>query len=178
VNIVTIVNRAAEGSSILGKALGGKLADWCQAGRRNDLKGWNAGLGPLLRAATLVGACIVLAMVLNRHRDLMWLLVGVWIIFALRVPQEESPEEVVEVGEGYSVTDLVRDLIANDEGVHLKELYPAMREEFEELAKATDKELRQVLVNNSLEVSRTTRSKGVAGRSGIRRSSLPLLEDL
>ncbi|MFE3033047.1 hypothetical protein ACFXKY_15555 [Streptomyces canus] len=73
------------------------------------------------------------------------------------------------------LTALIRELIGDDNGVHLGVLRPAMRERLPGLAEADDKQLRQVLVQAGFDPSRTFRARGVAGRAGVHRSELPPL---
>lgn len=73
------------------------------------------------------------------------------------------------------LTALIRELTGGDNGVHLGVLRPAMRERLPGLAEATDKQLRQMLVDAGFDPSRTFRARGIAGRSGIHREELPPL---
>ncbi|MGW3445633.1 hypothetical protein [Streptomyces sp. NPDC001076] len=73
------------------------------------------------------------------------------------------------------LTALIRELIGDDNGVHLGVLRPAMRERLPGLAEANDKQLRKVLVQAGFDPSRTFRARGIAGRAGVHRSQLPPL---
>ncbi|MDQ0762045.1 hypothetical protein [Streptomyces canus] len=102
----------------------------------------------------------------------------------LRRPAEQTPAEAVEQAPDEdrsealaepALTALIRELIGDDNGVHLGVLRPAMRERIPGLAEADDKQLRKVLVEAGFDPSRTFRARGVAGRSGVHRRDLPPL---
>lgn len=89
-----------------------------------------------------------------------------------------APAEGLDDAPGEAITEpplmaLIRELIGGDNGVHLAVLRPAMRKCLPGLAKATDQELRQVLITAGWDPSRTFRAGGVAGRAGIHRDQLP-----
>ncbi|MER6632246.1 hypothetical protein ABT301_29200 [Streptomyces sp. NPDC000987] len=94
-----------------------------------------------------------------------------------RTPEKAPAEDAVQApadapGEP-PLTALIRELIGDDNGVHLSVLRPAMRERLPGLAEADDKQLREVLVKAGFDPSRTFRARGVAGRSGVHRDELP-----
>jgi hypothetical protein len=102
----------------------------------------------------------------------------------LRRPPEQTPTdtpaEAVEQAPDEALaepplTALIRELIGDDNGVHLGVLRPAMRERLPGLAETDDKQLRKVLVEAGFDPSRTFRARGVAGRSGVHRRDLPPL---
>ncbi|MFB0617271.1 hypothetical protein [Streptomyces sp. AGS-58] len=90
-------------------------------------------------------------------------------------PAETPAETPVETPVEPPLTALIRELIGNDNGVHLSVLRPAMKERLPGLAEADDKQLRQVLITAGWDPSRTFRAGGVAGRAGIHRDQLPPL---
>ncbi|MFB8402155.1 hypothetical protein [Streptomyces sp. NPDC055912] len=73
------------------------------------------------------------------------------------------------------LTTLLRDAIGGENGVHLNDLRPLMRKDLPGLSEATDKELREHLVEAGYDPSRTFRARGVAGRAGVHRTELPPL---
>lgn len=73
------------------------------------------------------------------------------------------------------LTALIRREIGDDNGVHLADLRPAMREYLPGLAQATDEQLRRVLVEAGFDPSRKFRARGSAGRAGVHRDQLPPL---
>lgn len=70
---------------------------------------------------------------------------------------------------------LLRAEIGDEKGVHLRDLYPAMRKHLKGLADAPDEVLRQVLTDHGIITRRSIRARGVAGRTGVPRSALPPL---
>ncbi|MFI1702995.1 hypothetical protein [Streptomyces griseoruber] len=90
-------------------------------------------------------------------------------------PDEEAAQDPAQDIHEPPLTALIRELIGNDNGVHLQVLRPAMRERFPDLAGATDQQLRKVLVEWDFDPSRTFRAGGVAGRAGVHRDQLPPL---
>ncbi|MFI9026350.1 hypothetical protein [Streptomyces sp. NPDC053560] len=73
------------------------------------------------------------------------------------------------------LTNLLRKEIGEENGVHLVDLRPAMREHLPGLSSATDEELRQALIAGGFDPSRKFRARGVAGRAGVHRTQLPPL---
>ncbi|WP_405893785.1 hypothetical protein OG272_16030 [Streptomyces sp. NBC_00104] len=90
-------------------------------------------------------------------------------------PAEDVDQTPAEGPVEPPLTALIRELIGDDNGVHLQALRPAMRERLPGLQNATNQELRQVLVGADWDPSRTFRSRGVPGRAGIHRDQLPPL---
>lgn len=90
-------------------------------------------------------------------------------------PGEQPEQPPAEVPAEPPLTALIRELIGDENGVHLAVLRPAMRERLPGLAQATDKQLRKVLVDADFDPSRTFRARGVAGCAGIHRDELPPL---
>ncbi|MGA5497755.1 hypothetical protein ACPCSP_25665 [Streptomyces cinereoruber] len=82
---------------------------------------------------------------------------------------KETPERPVED----PLTALIRKEIGTENGVHLRDLRPAMRRALPGLAEAGDKELRALLVKAGWDPTRTFRARGVAGRAGVHRNQLP-----
>lgn len=70
---------------------------------------------------------------------------------------------------------LLRAEIGDEKGIHLRDLYPAMRKHLDGLADAPDEALRQVLTDHGISTRRSIRARGVAGRTGVPRSALPPL---
>ncbi|MFG2400750.1 hypothetical protein [Streptomyces lydicus] len=189
---VGLVARLGEGSRMLGPRLVAHLAAWVRCGQRHDLTGPAAYLGNGVRLAAIVASAYSAWRLVDRHHDVLWPGAAGWLLAAYnchrtkgqwpalpKTPAKGADGAAPETSPGAPaeppVVALVRALIGDDEGVHLGELYPAMRERLEGLAQAPDGQLRQLLTDHGLEVARTVRSRGVAGRSGIRRSALPPL---
>ncbi|WP_327415441.1 hypothetical protein [Streptomyces sp. NBC_01233] len=92
---------------------------------------------------------------------------------------EESPEDVEEEPQAAPLEDpltaLLRTAIGGENGVHLEDLRPLMRQGLPGLSQATDKELREHLLAAGYDPSRKFRARGVAGRAGVHRTDLPPL---
>jgi hypothetical protein len=83
-------------------------------------------------------------------------------------PPQEAPEGPVED----PLTALIREQIGAENGVHLRDLRPAMRKALPGLAQATDRELRDTLTAAGWDPTRTFRARGAAGRAGVHRDQL------
>ncbi|WNI20367.1 hypothetical protein [Actinacidiphila sp. ITFR-21] len=88
---------------------------------------------------------------------------------------EEDDEEADEAPAEDPLTALIRKEIGGENGVHLKDLRPAMRRALPALSEATDEELRATLVRAGYDPSKKFRARGVAGRAGVPRTQLPPL---
>ncbi|WP_055591138.1 hypothetical protein [Peterkaempfera griseoplana] len=147
-----------------------------------------AGLRGFFQRLAIVGAGGYVVMCVQEQTTPFALPVAgaAWVLAALAVapgshpaeaPAEAAPQTPAESPAGTfeepPLVALVRDLIGDGTGVHLQELYPAMREAFPGLAQAADEDLRQLLAEYHIRVARTVRSRGVAGRSGVRPDGLP-----
>ncbi|MGY5035117.1 hypothetical protein ACWC9U_30590 [Streptomyces sp. 900116325] len=90
---------------------------------------------------------------------------------------EEAPEgdekEVPEIPQEDPLTTLLREAIGSENGVHLGDLRPLMRDHLPGLSQATDEELRKHLTAAGYDPSRKFRARGVAGRAGVHRTDLP-----
>lgn len=121
----TAADRLARGSATVYRRRADALQAWVCAGRRDDLTGWRAALGPIARMTILAAVAAVLYGVLRAVPWLMWLLTGAWLRAAWkagRAPaedEEEAPGDTpVEPGRD-AVLTLLQTLIADRPGVHL-----------------------------------------------------------
>lgn len=134
--------RLVHGSELVWGRRSEALAAWVRAGRRDDLTGWRAALGPAARLAIL-GAAGWLASRLVRARPmLMWMLAAGWLIAAWRASRpasgedvKDSQEEEEEEGEQApddagpeAVRQLLADLIEDRPGVHLSTVLSHLQE--------------------------------------------------
>ncbi|GAA1227463.1 hypothetical protein [Streptomyces rhizosphaericus] len=94
---------------------------------------------------------------------------------AARETAEEYVEPPTEGTAEDPLTALLRELIGTDNGVHLQDLRPAMRERLPGLQDASDEELRGQLLQTGYDPSRKFRARGKAGRAGVHRDELPPL---
>ncbi|TGB07385.1 hypothetical protein [Streptomyces sp. MZ04] len=76
------------------------------------------------------------------------------------------------------LTALLRELIGTDNGIHLQDLRPAMRERLPGLKDASDEQLRERLLQAGYDPARKFRARGKAGRAGVHRDELPPLPSL
>lgn len=120
--------RLAEGSAIVARGLGRRLAAWVARGRREDLKGWRAVLGCWLRLAVLTLGVYLLWRLVRAMPQLMWLLSAGWIVAAWRAGRE-SPEDAEEEPARASPDDVraatldwIWQRMGDAQGVHLRDL--------------------------------------------------------
>ncbi|MER8233492.1 hypothetical protein [Streptomyces sp. NPDC094049] len=71
-----MILRLAAGCVIVSRHRSEALASWVAAGRRGDLTGWRAALGPAARLILLVGGGYVTFMLLWTSPWIMWLVAG------------------------------------------------------------------------------------------------------
>lgn len=122
--------RLAIGSGIVARRLAARAAAWCTRGRRQDLTGWRAALGVLLRLAVLGLGLYVLARIVRALPVLMVLLTTGWTVASWRAarPSEQTAEEPSEgaaptappAPDREAVRTLLLDLMGEGSGVHLR----------------------------------------------------------
>lgn len=97
--------RLAEGSRRTYRRLTTGTGTWVAAGRRDDLNGWKAALGPALRTALLLGLAYGAWRVARGWPWLMWVAAAGWLLTAWRAgaPSRKvaaDPEETPAPGPG------------------------------------------------------------------------------
>ncbi|MFF8447889.1 hypothetical protein ACF06Q_09330 [Streptomyces leeuwenhoekii] len=120
-------DRLRRGSAAVWQRRADALTAWVRAGRRDDLDGWSAALGPLARLA-LLGVVAYMAWAIVRALPwLMWLLAGWWIGAAwkagkrgARGTEDASPEEAPSGPRGEAIRALLLKLMGDGSGVHLR----------------------------------------------------------
>ncbi|MER8158146.1 hypothetical protein [Streptomyces sp. NPDC094472] len=123
-------NRIRTGSAIVAQRRANWVAAWCRKGYRDDLTGWKAALGPIVRAVVLAGAGAVVCLVVRARPWLMWVLTAGWLIAAWRASRsasdedakdtpEDEPEQGPAAADPAAVRRLLADLIGDRPGVHL-----------------------------------------------------------
>jgi hypothetical protein len=130
-----IADRLARGSYTVWERRADALTAWVRAGRRADLDGWRAALGPLVRLVLLGVLAYAVWAVVRAIPWLMWLLAGWWIRAAWRASRD-SPAEGVEdsseqAGHALHVTvlrQLLLDLMGTGSGVHLRTVLGHLQE--------------------------------------------------
>lgn len=191
----------AQGSVWLSQWYKALLGEWCQAGRRDDLDGLSAVLGVWVRRGVLLALAWGTWKIVEAQPAVLLAIGWGWLVAAARAEhpeiraekraaraaakQREADTEVAAEAEDVEADDegdveppvvaLIRSEIGADSGVHLCDLYPAMRVSLPGCSQAPDEVLRNVLTAHHIPVRRSIRARGVAGRSGVHRSDLPPL---
>ncbi|MFJ4009447.1 hypothetical protein [Streptomyces sp. NPDC090026] len=126
-----LAHRLADGSRTLYHRRATALTAWIAAGRRDDLTGWRAALGPLLRIALLTGAAALAYRALRAVPWLAWIATATWLTAAWRAstptqtPHEQPADEPVEAPAAPSrdaVIALLRAVLRGRPAVHLSEV--------------------------------------------------------
>ncbi|MFJ8049832.1 hypothetical protein [Streptomyces luteogriseus] len=123
----SLADRLARGSVSVWERRADALTAWVRAGRRDDLDGWKAALGPLFRLLLLGVLAYAVWAVVRAIPWLMWLLAGWWIRAAWRASRD-APAEAVEHSSGQAahalqvtvLRQLLLDLMGTGSGVHLR----------------------------------------------------------
>lgn len=176
-----VTTRVANGAPIVARRVTVRVAAWCRAGRRDDLEGVSAELGVYVRVGMVAAGLYGGWRLVDARPVVMWPVAVLYSVAALRAA---SPKRKPAAGAGEEagtgaveppVVAVTRATIGADTGVHLADLYPALRAGVEGLAGADDVTLRQALADHRIVVQRSMRARGVAGRSGVRLADLPPL---
>jgi hypothetical protein len=118
-----IADQLARGSATLWQRRADALTAWVRAGRRDDLDGWRAALGPLVRLVLLGVLAYVVWAIVRAWPWLMWLLAGWWIRAAWKASRETpavAPEKAAHDRDVAVLRQLLLDLMGTGSGVHLK----------------------------------------------------------
>ncbi|MFF1498689.1 hypothetical protein ACFVZR_02130 [Streptomyces sp. NPDC058316] len=83
-----------KGSEAMWQRLADGFTAWVRAGRRDDLKGWQAGLGSLFRLAAVVAVGYGAWLVVRRWPWLLWLIGFGWLVAAWRATHQRPAEDV------------------------------------------------------------------------------------
>ncbi|MGW4028226.1 hypothetical protein ACWEFL_02720 [Streptomyces sp. NPDC004838] len=121
----TVAERLAIGSTIVARHRSEAIAAWISAGRRDDLTGWRAALGPTVRMLLLAGAAYAALALLRAVPWLMWLLTAWWLRAAWKAaakPAEAHGEPADDDTVYDAALDWIRDQIDDRNGVHLVDL--------------------------------------------------------
>ncbi|MFJ8883625.1 hypothetical protein ACIRJR_09445 [Streptomyces sp. NPDC102402] len=111
------------GNRLLVQRLAGRATAWVRAGRREDLEGIAAALGPIVRTAVLAAGLYVGWRVIRHWPALLWALVPLWIWAAVRAIPDEAPDAAeVSTEQREQLHALIRDLVGDRPGVHLSTL--------------------------------------------------------
>jgi hypothetical protein len=128
------LDRLAAGCAIVARQRSVALAAWVQAGRRDDLSGWRAALGPVVRLVALGSVAYGALWVVRALPWLMWLLTAWWLRAAwraTRTPAEDMGDERVdEPGEPdvEPVLALLFEVLGGRDRVHLSTVLAHLQE--------------------------------------------------
>ncbi|WP_086705611.1 hypothetical protein [Streptomyces antimycoticus] len=136
--LARVAGRLARGSELVWQRRSEALAAWVRAGRRDDLTGWRAMLGPAFRLAILGAAGWLVARLVRARPVLMWALAAGWLIAAWRASRPAPDEETEDASEDEqqgpavpgpeAVRQLLADLIGDRPGVHLSAVLSHLQE--------------------------------------------------
>ncbi|AAR29716.1 hypothetical protein VWBp26 [Streptomyces phage VWB] len=121
----TVVDRLTAGCAIVARQRSEALAAWVAAGRRDDLDGWRAALGPLLRLAALAVVAYGVYAIVRAVPWLMWALTAWWLRAAwraTRTPAEDADEPLDDEPDGPDVEPvlaLLFEVLGDRDRVHL-----------------------------------------------------------
>lgn len=100
-----------------------RAAAWVRAGRREDLEGIAAALGPIVRTAVLAAGLYIGWRIIRQWPALLWAAVPLWIWAAVRAIPDEGPAPAeISAAQREQLHALIRDLIGDRPGVHLSTL--------------------------------------------------------
>lgn len=127
-----IADRIARGSAVVWERRTDAIAAWVKAGRRDDLTGWRAALGPIMRMVLLGLVAYAVWAIVRALPWLMWLLTGWWLRAAWKASRDapgKAIEEPAKYPAGHAPDDVreatlewVWQLVGDTQGVHLRDL--------------------------------------------------------
>lgn len=126
--------RLAAGCEIVARQRSEALAAWVQAGRRDDLAGWKAALGPVVRLVLLAAAASALLAAVRAVPWLMWLLAGWWLRAAWRATRtpaedvDEPPVDELAEPDVEPVLALLFEVLGDRDRVHLSTVLAHLHE--------------------------------------------------
>jgi hypothetical protein len=164
--------RLATGSAALTRRIWDRACAWCARGRREDLTGWRAALGPILRAAGLLVAAIVACLIVRRRPWLLWVLSGWWTLLSWRAGKAPSPPatESATAPDVEAVRRLLLDVMGDASAVHLRTVLAHLQKHHQwEGRKVAD--LRVHLERLGVPINRSVKVAGVP-TWGVRRRDL------
>lgn len=175
-------DRLARGSRAVWDRRADALTGWVRAGRRDDLDGWRASLGPLVRFVILCALAYAGWAVLRAVPLLMWLLAGWWVGASWkagkpapqRVPESAS-ETPAPVASGEAVRDLLLTLMGTGSAVHLSTVLKHLQQRPDTAALTASWEiadLRARLEALGIPVHLKVKAHGKGATRGVRRVDL------
>ncbi|MFJ7067510.1 hypothetical protein [Streptomyces sp. NPDC101115] len=130
-----VVHRLAAGCEIVARQRSEALATWVRAGRRDDLDGGRAALGPVVRVLLLGIAAYVTLSVLRAVPWLLWLITAAWLRAAwraTRAPADDVDEPLDNMPAGPDVTAvlaLLAEVFGDADRVHLSTVLAHLQEQ-------------------------------------------------
>ncbi|MEV8394812.1 MULTISPECIES: hypothetical protein [unclassified Streptomyces] len=82
-----------KGSEAVWQRLADRITAWVRAGRRDDLNGWQAGLGSLFRLAVIIASGYGAWLVVRRWPWLLWLIGVGWLVAAWRATHQRADQD-------------------------------------------------------------------------------------
>ncbi|MBW5420289.1 hypothetical protein GKQ77_01720 [Streptomyces sp. BG9H] len=175
-----------EGSLLILRRRTDALTRWVRAGRREDLTGWQAALGPLARLLLLGLLAYVLWAIVRALPWLLWLLGALWLHAARRAartrpadPTEAPPEapsgDASVAPSGEALRALLLELMEGGSAVHLRTVL-AHLQQHPETAALTARwriaDLRARLEAQDIPVHPKVKARGGGPTRGVRREDL------
>ncbi|MFD3352754.1 hypothetical protein [Streptomyces fradiae] len=184
----TAAARLTTGTQHLTRRLGERATAWVRAGRRDDLEGWRAALGCIVRAALLAGGLWLLWRTVRAAPALMLLLVPAGLLAAWRAghphkagetlapaPPADTPAPTGEGPAAGLTVDQIRTLLhtafGTDDQAHITALADRLTEATGRAWTAAD--IRAAAEAAGARVERGVRMPGRSPSTGIRRHTLP-----
>ncbi|WP_309029106.1 hypothetical protein [Streptomyces alfalfae] len=171
-----------EGSLLVLRRRTDALTRWVRAGRREDLTGWQAALGPLLRIVLLGLLAYVLWAIVRAVPWLLWLLGALWLRAAWKAARNRptgTPDEAVQDaptgGDGAALRALVLKLMGTGSAVHLRTVLEHLQQDPETAsltASWTIADLRARLEAQNIPVHPKVKAPGGGPTRGVRRVDL------
>ncbi|MFC9949212.1 hypothetical protein ACFVIN_01365 [Streptomyces prasinus] len=173
--------RLATGSNLLVRRLAARAATWCARGRRDDLTGWRAALGIVVRLALLLLGAYLLARIVRALPALMWLLSTGWTAAAWRAGRpaaeateeepEEAPAEAAPVLDREAVRTLLLEVMGDAPAVHLRTVLAHLQERGQWEGRTVG-DLRAALEALEIPVQPKVKAPGGGPTRGVRRVDL------
>lgn len=171
-----------EGSLLILRRRTGALTHWVRAGRREDLTGWRAALGPLARLLLLGALAYVVWAIVRALPWLLWLLATLWLHAARRAARnrpKDAPEEAAEappvVGNGEALRARLLELMEGGSAVHLRTVLEHLQQDPETAALTARwriADLRARLEAQGIPVHPKVKARGGGPTRGVRREDL------
>jgi hypothetical protein len=132
----SIARRLAIGGQLVYRRRADALTAWVAAGRRDDLTGWRAALGPAVRLVILAAAAALAYRIVRAVPWLMWVLLagGTWTAWraSADLPDEAAEEQPVDAPAGPdldAVLTLLHTVLGGRDRVHLSTVLAHLQKE-------------------------------------------------